>query len=426
MPPTGELVEALKPLWQLRPPEPQKLSSTPAFVSLRETCERLYPKAGKKTGLGWALSYALRGLGMPCCLPPGSEEWGLSLEAAAVNLDAAFRKTHANRVHLCPLDCAGDLPELTFGPNSIRKLSAVELEQLVDQPRLKRTFSRSSFDAARFSEFTWFIVRETVALDERVGARAIPFFYLDWSTDFGAIDPHKRAYPEAVETALAFLMLAPWEEWSESAELNWRCFRIPWIYTIDEDLFNRPEAPPSADTLSWQPDIVYDHYGEEVDLGERPARWDLKEEISTELPTWVNDQGWSEFTRAQLSPLFSSPVLHFLLRAYRSTEIDEFLANITVIDSALGLHVDHGKGPTSRLVARLSNLLDGDAGIVYRRLFNTRSEFVHGRAMEEIPGQDRLFARRLARRATNALIKAASHVANREEYLDKLRTARHD
>lgn len=420
MSPPRELVEALTPLWRLRPPGPRKLSSTQAFVRLRETCEKLYPKAGKKTGLGFALSYGLTAVGMPCGLQPGNEELALPVEVAAANLDAAFRKTHANRVHLCPLDCADDLPELTFGPNIIRKLSVTELEELVDQPRLKRTFSKRSFDAANFSEFTWLVVRETVALDERVGARATPFFYQYWSADFGAIDPHRRTYPEAVESALAFLMLAPWEEWAESADVEWRCFRIPWIYTIDDDLFNRSANPPAADTLSWQPDIVYDHYGDEVDLGERPVRWDLKEQVTTELPTWVNDKTWPEFTRAQVSPLFSSPVLHFLLRAYRSSEIDEFLANITVIDSALGLHTDHGKGPTARLVARLSALLDDDAGNDYRRLFNTRSEFVHGRAMEAIPGKDRLHARRLARRAAVALLQAARQVADREGYLDKL------
>ncbi|RWO22167.1 hypothetical protein [Mesorhizobium sp.] len=342
------------------------------------------------------------------------------VEVAAANLDVAFRKTHTNRVHLCPLDCADDLPELHFGPNTIRKLSATELEELVDQLRLKRTFSKRSFDAANFSEFTWLVVRETVTIDERVGTRAIPFFYQNWAEDFGAIDPHKSTYPIAMESALAFLMLAPWEEWTESADVEWRCFRIPWIYTIDDDIFSRPANPPSADTLSWQPDIVYDHYGQEIDLGERPSRWDLKEQVTTELPTWVNDQAWSEFSRAQVSPLFSSPVLHFLLRAYRSSEIDEFLANITVIDSALGLHSDHGKGPTARLVARLSSLLDDDAGNDYRRLFNTRSEFVHGRAMEAIPGKDRLRARRLARRATVALVNAAHQVADREGYLDKL------
>lgn len=65
----------------------------------------------------------------------------------------------------------------------------------------------------------------------------------------------------------------------------------------------------------------------------------------------------------------SCTVLHFLLRAYRSSEIDEFLAHITVIDSALGLHTDHGKGATARLVARLSALLDDDAGNDYQRLF---------------------------------------------------------
>ncbi len=416
-----ELLEALAPLWRLRPPGPRELSSTSAFVRLRETCERLYPKVGEKMGLGFALSYGLTALGMPCRLQPGNEELALSVEAAAAHLDAAFRKTHANRVHLCPLDCADDLPELTFGPNFIRRLSVTELEELVDQPRLKRIFSKQSFDVSKFSEFTWLVARETVALDEQVGARAVPFLYQHWPEDIGAIDPHRRTYPEAVESALAFLMLAPWEEWTETADIQWRCFRIPWIYTIDDDLFNRPATPPSTDSLSWQPDIVDFPHGEEVDFGEQPVRWNLTEEVARQLPNWVNEKAWSEFTRAQVSQLFSSPILHFLLRAYRSSDIDEFLANITVIDSALGLHTDHRTGgATAKLAARLSALIDEDAGGDYRRLFETRSEFVHGRAMGPIPGKDRLHARRLARRATVALVQAALHVADRERYLEQL------
>ena len=49
------------------------------------------------------------------------EELALTAEVAAAQLDAAFRQTHIRRVYLCPLDGAGDLPTLAFGPSSIQR-----------------------------------------------------------------------------------------------------------------------------------------------------------------------------------------------------------------------------------------------------------------------------------------------------------------
>ncbi len=84
---------------------------------------------------------------------------GEAVEVAAARLDAAFRKTHANRVYLCPLDCADDLPELNFGPHRVGKLSAAELEEIVDLSNLKRFHPGHQFASDRFSEFTWLLVR---------------------------------------------------------------------------------------------------------------------------------------------------------------------------------------------------------------------------------------------------------------------------
>lgn len=432
-----ELSQALDALWRLPPPGPRDLLSAPAFVRLRETCEELYLGAGKKTGLAWALSNALRALGLPCGLPPEDQDLALSVELATRELDLAFGKGRSTRVHLCPLDCADDLPALTFGSNRVVKLSASELKELVDWPRLRRTFPKLRFDADSFSEFTWLEVRESVPLDPRVGARAVPFFYLTWETDFGAIKPHENDLSPAVQLALAFLLLAPWDDWMSSPAVEWRAFRMPWTYTVDDDIFRSPVFPPPADSLSWQPDILFDKHGNEIDLGEKPVRLELEQQSFKELATWINDTSWSEFANAQASPLFEGPVLHFLLRGYQSSGIDEFLSHITVIDAALGLPIDYhsrarpqfpntkpkNPGATARTAARLSALLrDQNAQADYAHLFNTRSEFVHGRRMEAIPGKDRLLARRLARRVIVALLDVAKtgQVTSRDNYLQKL------
>ena len=68
----------------------------------------------------------------------------------------------------------------------------------------------------------------------------------------------------ALQSALYFLLVAGWEEWSTMQEVDWRGFRVPWIYTLDEDLFVRPVRPPNPDSLTLEPWIVEDHWGEEI------------------------------------------------------------------------------------------------------------------------------------------------------------------
>lgn len=435
--PPSELVEAVSTLWKLKPPQPGNLFSAPAFVVLRETCQRLYPNAGLKVGVDFALSTALRRLGLPCGLASGDTHLVLSVEGVAGRLNQAFHRTHSTRVHLCPLDCCdANLPALKFGPNSVRVIPASELESLVDRMDLKRVNSTWAFDAERFSEFTWLIVQETVQLRGEPGARAVPTLFADLRQDFGAIDPYKGDLPKVVEDALFALMLAPWEEWAAYNEIDWRAFRVPWVYTLSDDIFERLAPPPSPESLSWEPRININAYGEEVE-DETPTRLPLIDSASG-AAAWLNDSTWIDVLNASVSPLFGRPVGHFLTRAFLADGIDEFLAHITVIEAALGLSIDHdmrkrpklegmnNPGATVRVAIRLSALLGTpDAGDEFKRLFKIRSDFIHGAEAPSISSKDRNQARRLARRTVSGLIKAslASSVTeclSRETYLNAL------
>jgi hypothetical protein len=172
------LTNAVAALWRIPPPGPNNLLSAPRFVHLRDTCESLYPRAKSKDALSFALSNALRALGLPSGLAPTNAHLALPAETVTELLDAAFRRTEALRVYLCPLDLADDLPLLKFGPNSIRKFTTGELEALVDPPRLQRINANWMFDARSFSFFHWLVVNETYPLDKEPGERAAPLFYM--------------------------------------------------------------------------------------------------------------------------------------------------------------------------------------------------------------------------------------------------------
>ena len=137
---------------------------------------------------------------------------------------------------------------------------------MFDAPRLGRYYPDAVFEPERLALFQWLVVEERVRIDHRPDARAMPFLYEGFDRDTGAFDPHRGAYPEAVEAALFFLLQAPWEDWSTYPQVDWRGFRIPWVHAVDEDLFVRPSAPPNADSLTLEPWITYDHHGEEEEL----------------------------------------------------------------------------------------------------------------------------------------------------------------
>jgi hypothetical protein len=239
------LKEALAALWRIPRPGPRHLSSDPCFVRLHDACCNLYYGAKSKEdfGLHGALLTALRALGLPCGLVPENAHLALSVDMAASRLDAAFRQTQVRRVYLCPLDRAGDLPTMKFGPNSIRKFDTDELEALVEPLQLKRFNSNWTFDAKRFSKFYWMVVEETRDINSEPGERASPELHEDLS-DLDLIKSHQEQFPTVVERALFAVLLLPWEDWVERAD-DWRGFRVPWLYPLSDDIFVHPSWPPS-------------------------------------------------------------------------------------------------------------------------------------------------------------------------------------
>ena len=425
--PSDELAEAVGDVWRLQPPGPENLFASPEFVRLREAVQTLCPNAGNPV---FALGTALRNLGLPCGLPSERQRLSLPPVEAARWLDHAFRARHARRRHLAPLDLADDLPALAFGSATLRRFSADELRALVDAPRLARAFPGASFDAARLAEFQWLIVEEMIPLDRPPEARAVPVLFADMREDFGRIEPHKSRLPPMIEEALFFLLLAPWEDWSTMPEVDWRGFRIPLIHTTDEDLFVRPQAMLSADSLSWEPHVLTDAWGEVVEV-ERPVVLPLEDNVATALQAW-NDAAWERVAKARRSTLFETPVAQFFVRAFLAEGVDEVLGHMTAIEAALGLQADYdrrlrskadkGPGATRRVAARVAALLGARRfADDYEQLFEVRSAFLHGRSMGAISTVQRVMARRLSRQVVAALVdRAVGGSADRISELERL------
>lgn len=432
-----QLIDALDTLWKIPPPGPGNLLSSPDFCRLQKVCTENYCNdttiASSNLFSSFGLNNALRSLGLPCGQPLHSEQ-PIDLQMAAEMLVKTYTRRTTIRRHICPLDLADDLPQLSFGNTRIGRFTADELDQLFDAPRLSRHFPDSPLEARELAQFQWMIVEEEVELGSRPELRATPFFEIDPYRDLGEIKPHLGRFPNVVEEALFFLLIVAWEDWATLPEVDWRGFQIPWIYTLDEDLFVSPMRPPCPDSLTLEPCIYKDETGEDIEL-ERPVRLPLLMN-TTALQEWATNPNWEEVRTARTTDLFATPVAHFLVRAYLSDGIDEFIAHLTVIEAAFGMESDHNKklrpkpdplnglAPSRRPAKRLALAIgDPDAEQNYADLFKLRSEFIHGRAeMQSISTNQRILARSLARRAVNALFSLAlnfSHVT-REECLHQL------
>lgn len=424
------IAEAMSDLWRL--PASENLYASPAFKRLLAACQDAYDNADNSLALSFGLGDALRNLGLPSARRDGDREPGPDADEAAARLHHAFTCRTGTRIHLCPLDLADTLPTITFGPATVRMFAPDELARLFDRQRLGWLFPDQPLDLGRLAQVQWLVVSETTDLSDEPGRRAIPFLY-DMREDLGRIAPHEPRVPAPVEDALFLLLLQPWEDWITMHEVDWRGFRIPWVYTVDDDIFIRPKPPPSADTLTWREDCYTDAVGEPVEV-ERPEYLNLEEDAAEPLAS-LGQAEWERVADARASPLFETPVAHFLVRAFFDERLDAFLAHLFAIEAALGLPSDHdgklrpkpdpapGWGASRRVKGRLAGLLDdADAAEGYRRLLRLRNEFVHGRTMAPISTEDQVAARRLARRTVGALVDlaAASGGRAREDALTDL------
>jgi len=423
------LVAALQALWDIPPPGPQNLWGSREFVAVKAQLIKQYHNGKSTFGLEVSIGNALRALGLPCSTPHLPTPPGRELSTVASALVHEFQRTTIRRRHLCPLDMADDLPTFQFGNAKVGRFTATELEVLFNAPQLGRCFPDIQLDTQRLSQFHWLVVEEDVSALGESGNRQFSCLDLPLHKDSGEIVPHGGRFPAAVERALFFLLLAPWEDWSAMEEVDWRGFRVPWIYTLDDDLCTFPPPPPAPERLSWEPHFYQVDHDEWVE-SERPL-W-LRTFATSEDVRQALDSGWVKLQVSSTleSELFSTPVAHFLVRAFLSDGIDEVMAHLIVVEAAFGTEADHkgklrmagdrhNESATRRVAARLSAAI-GKSGAAkeYLDLYDMRCTYVHGRHEDRIIStKQRVLARRLAREAANALVGLAQTPQPREKIL---------
>lgn len=412
----SSLVAALQALWEIPPPGPRNLWNSREFIAVKDLLIKHYHNGKYIFGLEASIGNALRSLGLPCSTPHLPTKPRQELSEVAASLIHEFQRSTIRRRYICPLDMADDLPAFHFGNAKMAKFTAAELEVLFDATRLWRCFPDARLDAQGLSQFHWLVIEEDISVLGESGNRQFSWLDLRLDEDSGEIVPHGGRFPAAVERALFVLLMAPWEEWSVMAEVDWRGFRVPWIYILDDDLCAFPTPPPAPERLSWEPHFYQVDHDELVE-SERPS-W-LRISATAGDVRQALDSCWARLQEPNTleSDLFSTPVEHFLVRAFLSDGIDEVMAHLIVVEAAFGTEADHksklrlasdrhNESATRRVAARLSVAI-GKSGAAkeYLDLYDMRCTYVHGRHESRIIStKQRVLARRLAREAANALV----------------------
>lgn len=453
MAPIERMREAVSALWAAPPDDGVTPRRSIAFPDLQAACAEINPRVNDGFAV-LALENALRSLGAPWMRVENVQPSAPSPTEAAHRLATGLVARTGRRRHLCPLDGADRLPAWSFGPNRVVRFSSAELDSIVGPARLLRHHQRWSFDTEAFAQVQWLVVDEDVALDPAPSVRAVPLLGTIIAEIDGRINPHAGRLPTAVEDAIFALLLRPWEDVVKYSEFDWRPFRVPWVYSVDDDIFASPAAPPDPTTLSWTEVALNGADGDVIDV-ERPAIWPLDAKA---VGKWsaLDDTVWHQTKAAQESSLLAQrPVSHFVTRGFFAEGIDEFLAHITAVEAALALPRDHHRQPgkskrqtreqshpgqpvpwrpklpdgsdpgaTDRLNLRIAALLGSGAGhYEFSDLYNERSGFIHGASMPKgIPVRQRLAARRLARNVVAEIVKQAGRDADvdRDTFLSSL------
>jgi len=424
------LVDILVPFWDSFPQDAvQDIINSKKYNELKAHCVAHYDSLKNTIFIDNYLCRALCLAGVPCFVR-GNINSEKIIEAA-IKLDAELTKTIAEKIYLSPLDCAGYIEPIHFGNAEIKTFSAEELYDILGQKQLERLFPHKKIDLERLSRFNWLMVRDTVTLIPDITKRNFSYLDIGFDHDYGAIKPYHHSYPKAFQYSLFSLLLAPWEHWVES-ESDWRAFYIPWVHTVEDDLFVAQKLISDSDSLTWIEQIRIKN-GELIEVSE-PLEIDLSCG-DDELGKHFHKQLFDHIDKAIKNGFINEAAIHHFLKAFLSRDIDEFLAHIVVIDACLGdshelknelesLKVGSNNLPkTGKLKYRLVGLLN-DASVKNEidNLYDLRSKYVHGRDMEVINSKEKIQARSLARRTLMAIITIAGNnpEINKSEMLNML------
>ena len=379
------LSSAIVNLWRKSHGMEKRAFRSRAFKSLERNCRKIYsPINGSR--LPPDLSAAAGAIDLQSALHnffrwSGAPWYGGDFRTAneiALRLHRAFLSSQINRTYFVPLDRLSlmdrsvrphkNVKNIHFGPNEVVLLTSAELRQRIPQDGLKRFGHQFEFPIERLDDRYWLIVttvENAGVIWERTWRR---FMYHPIDT-FGKSPMFKSTFPNEIEEAILVLLLS-WKK--EPIDRAWNPFTIPWVYSLTNDTFARPNPAPNPSALSW--DLVGDH-SEVLEVPDQSEIVNLTDDkIDSIRQRWSKLQTVLRKTDAE-GTSFHPLTLHFFIKAFSEEGIDEIIATISCIEATLQLPEERNR---TELMKRYRRLVNADN--CYQWLdnaFKLRREYIH-------------------------------------------------
>ena len=256
---------AIEDLWHLSTPSEERVKGSRAFHALEDRCRSVYldldssrlaqSPSGKVSSmvLRRALQNFFRWNGAPWFEGEASD-----VDETAAALHSAFRRQSNRRTYLVPLDRLSledrssggrrEVASVRFGPNEVVRLDRDELAGRVPVDALARFGARYRFPTDDLDGFCWLATSCTKPagpLERRTWLNALNITM----ADVGTVGLFRSAFPTPVENALFVPLLILVKD---PQDTPWKPFRVPWIFSVTDDVFSDPGTAPDASALSFQ------------------------------------------------------------------------------------------------------------------------------------------------------------------------------
>lgn len=283
---------------------------------------------------------------------------------------SAFGATERNVTYLAPIEHVEFAKAiLHLGSFQIRRFTSDELARLLEVDINRVFYQWALTDVGVLDDYWYVALKKTV---ERKNPGHIPINL----ADIDKVAPTFARFPELSE-ALLPLVCFPWQ-----ADL---C--IPFLIVVDEDILRSPRSRPAVDQLDREP--VFDPAtGEETDT-DRPMIWtSLDKEKTSVCEEMVRSvaEGIQQLEPCAAALQFFDRAGRYLLKGFFAEGFEQLLWHITTVDALLG---DDAPGAAKRLARRVAAIFGttttGENVIRerFRELYDFRSRFVHGAAIEK-------------------------------------------
>ena len=281
-----------------------------------------------------------------------------------------------DRLYLHEHSSAGkhEVTRVGFGPNEIVRLDRRDLSQRVPVEALARFGSRYQFPVAELDGFCWMVtsrIEPAGPLERRTWLNILN----ESMDDLDGVRLFRSSYPMPVENALFVLLLILLKD---PGETPWQAFRVPWIFSVTDDLFSDPAQPPDPSALSR--DIV----GDEHDHSEVPAESEIFEFGARQrdaLHARWNDLETVLVRADRENANFHPLTRHFFVKALSEHGVDEIISNLSCLEATLQLKRDRNRDALKRRYTRL--VADDDGLLWLNTAYRLRDEYLHSLADPE-------------------------------------------